>query len=119
MPRAPKKCGHTDCETRVVGAPYCPRHRTQRQWATAGQPHTGTSRTSTAQWKRIRSQARTRDGNRCVQCGADGRTTQLFCDHITPVAEGGTDTLSNAQMLCKSCHDPKTQAEAQRGRGIA
>mgnify|MGYP003619118941 CR=1 FL=1 len=26
MPRAPKKCGRLDCETRVTGRTYCPSH---------------------------------------------------------------------------------------------
>jgi 5-methylcytosine-specific restriction protein A len=37
-------------------------------------------------------------------------------DHITPVAEGGTDADSNLQAICKACHDLKTQAEAKRAQ---
>lgn len=76
----------------------------------------GNSRTSTPAWRTIRRQALIRDGNQCTQCGADGRTTRLECDHIIPVAEGGTDTLDNARMLCLDCHAPKTRAETARGR---
>jgi 5-methylcytosine-specific restriction endonuclease McrA len=39
-------------------------------------------------------------------------------DHITPKAEGGTDDHDNLQSICTECHDAKTQAEAQRARGI-
>ncbi|UQE75802.1 HNH endonuclease [Gordonia sp. PP30] len=76
----------------------------------------GNSRTSTPAWRKIRRQAIIRDGNACTRCGADGRQVQLFCDHIIPVAEGGTDTLDNATMLCGPCHQPKTRSEAARGR---
>jgi 5-methylcytosine-specific restriction enzyme A len=37
-------------------------------------------------------------------------------DHIIPVAEGGPDTLDNAQPLCRSCHWKKTREEQARGR---
>lgn len=76
----------------------------------------GTTRTSTPHWRNIRRQTIIRDGNQCANCGADGRIVQLECDHIIPVTEGGPDNLDNAQLLCKPCHQPKTQAEAARGR---
>lgn len=39
------------------------------------------------------------------------------CDHIVPLAEGGTDGDSNLQTICQGCDKEKTQAESQRGRG--
>jgi 5-methylcytosine-specific restriction protein A len=33
------------------------------------------------------------------------------CDHIVPLAEGGTDATSNLQPLCQSCHNAKTMRE--------
>lgn len=39
-----------------------------------------------------------------------------IADHIIPVAEGGTDTITNGQGLCDPCHHTKTQAEARRGQ---
>lgn len=30
MPRAPKRCGRTDCTARVVAATYCPEHQAER-----------------------------------------------------------------------------------------
>lgn len=76
----------------------------------------GPSRTSTPEWRKIRRACITRDGNTCAECGADGRTTRLECDHIIPVAEGGLDTLDNARMLCTTCHAAKTRRETERGR---
>ncbi|WOC12583.1 HNH endonuclease [Gordonia sp. MP11Mi] len=76
----------------------------------------GNSRTSTPAWRAIRKQVIARDGNRCVDCGVHGDDVRLECDHIVPVAEGGTDTLENARMLCTTCHAVKTRAESNRGR---
>ena len=39
-----------------------------------------------------------------------------IADHITPVAEGGTDQHSNGQAVCASCHNVKTRQEQARGR---
>lgn len=36
-------------------------------------------------------------------------------DHITPVSEGGTDDVTNAQAVCKPCHKAKTKLERARG----
>lgn len=37
-------------------------------------------------------------------------------DHIINLANGGTDTLDNLQLLCDWHHKQKTQAEAKRNR---
>ncbi|MGO3325329.1 HNH endonuclease [Gordonia sp. (in: high G+C Gram-positive bacteria)] len=50
----------------------------------------------------------------CATCGRDDTTLEL--DHINNNAEGGTDTIDNAQWLCPRCHSEKTRAEAIRGR---
>lgn len=48
--------------------------------------------------------------------GCDRSDVALTLDHIVPLAEGGTHTLSNAQWLCHPCHDRKTAAERARGQ---
>ncbi|MDH3026827.1 HNH endonuclease signature motif containing protein [Gordonia alkanivorans] len=72
-------------------------------------------RTSTAAWRRLRAQVIIRDGNRCANCGANGDTTRLECDHVTNVKRGGDDSLANTQLLCVDCHRTKTAAEARAG----
>lgn len=45
-----------------------------------------------------------RDGGTCARCGA---TEKLTIDHIIPMIRGGSDDLSNLQILCKRCNSSK------------
>ena len=45
-----------------------------------------------------------RDGFYCASCHA---TEKLTVDHIVPIVHGGTDNLSNLQILCRSCNSRK------------
>ena len=57
---------------------------------------------------RIRHQVFKQDGYRCRECGAskdDGATLEI--DHIVPIANGGTNDISNLQTLCKKCNRGK------------
>lgn len=54
-----------------------------------------------------------RYGRKCYICGAIG--VPLERDHITPVAEGGTDDLDNCAPICKPCHKTKSTRERVRG----
>jgi 5-methylcytosine-specific restriction endonuclease McrA len=45
-----------------------------------------------------------RDGPTCAKCGT---TDNLTVDHIVPLARGGSDELSNLQLLCKPCNSSK------------
>jgi len=45
-----------------------------------------------------------RDGGRCVECG--GKENLEF-DHIIPLAEGGSSTERNVQLLCEQCNRKK------------
>jgi hypothetical protein len=61
----------------------------------------------------IRKQVIARDAQRCLYCGGegdaqrgpDGETWHL--DHIQPVADGGTDTVSNLALACSRCNNEK------------
>lgn len=41
---------------------------------------------------------------KCVCCGSKEK---LSVDHIKPVSKGGTDDITNLQILCKSCNSSK------------
>lgn len=73
---------------------------------------TGRTRTRTAEWRTLAPRIRARDHNTCQLCGSPGHPV----DHITPHAEGGTDTPDNLRTLCQACHTAKTATEAARGR---
>lgn len=53
----------------------------------------------------------------CQLCLTEGRiTVATIRDHIRPIAEGGTDELTNIQAVCSSCHARKIGQESARGR---
>lgn len=56
-----------------------------------------------------------RDGFRCLECGATNKNSRLEIDHILPVAQGGTDELSNLQTLCDDCNRAKSNRAWKAG----
>lgn len=60
------------------------------------------------QWNSIRPSVSPvvmeRDGAVCAWCGSK---ENLTIDHITPISGGGTNDLSNLQVLCQSCNSRK------------
>ena len=78
----------------------------------------------TGKHRGLRKQVYARDNGLCQECKRKGKIKQLnlhtkrgdnstmaYADHITPRKQGGTDTLDNYQLLCKPCHDRKTNEE--------
>lgn len=55
---------------------------------------------STTQWRKLREVVIKRDGGTCQACGQPGE----HVDHVVPRRLGGTDELSNLQLLCKQCN---------------
>lgn len=48
----------------------------------------------------------------CKICNKEINDSRLFdIDHKKPLANGGTNSLSNLQALCKDCHHEKTKTE--------
>jgi hypothetical protein len=52
----------------------------------------------------LRKEVFERDGGKCLRCGS---TEHLSVDHITPLANGGTNDKDNLQTLCKKCNSIK------------
>ena len=69
------------------------------------------TRTGTAQWKRVRTQRLTIDRENgltnCPECGVwleweqAGLPNSVEVDHITPASQGGQDTLDNTRTICR------------------
>lgn len=57
------------------------------------------------EWAVIRAEVFERDNYTCGYCGARG--VALECDHIVPVAKGGTHELENLKTACKPCNRSK------------
>jgi len=56
----------------------------------------------------IRFQVLKRDGYRCQMCGVTAQDgAKLEIDHIHPVSKGGSNELSNLQVLCRDCNAGK------------
>ena len=58
----------------------------------------------------IRYQVLARD-RKCVLCGAGPETVQLQVDHITPRSRGGSNDLTNLQVLCATCNRGKSNRD--------
>ena len=55
---------------------------------------------------RVKHLVRMRDRNTCRNCGvhASAPGVVMHIDHVIPLAEGGTNALSNLQLLCAKCN---------------
>ena len=60
------------------------------------------ARLNARRWGRVRRQAFTRDGYRCVRCGKPGR---LEGHHVKRLEDGGDPyDPGNLETLCRDCH---------------
>ena len=50
---------------------------------------------------------------RCRACELVFPPRFLNVDHVVAIADGGSDSLDNLQILCKDCHRAKTSNEAK------
>lgn len=54
--------------------------------------------------KRLRFEVLHRDGFRCRYCGTSGDGTILHIDHVTAVANGGSNDIDNLVTACIDCN---------------
>jgi 5-methylcytosine-specific restriction endonuclease McrA len=57
-------------------------------------------KSNSTQWKKLRLRILNRDGWICFWCGQEANT----CDHVIPVARGGSDDPDNLVAACKRCN---------------
>lgn len=58
--------------------------------------------------KKIRFEVFKRDGFTCTYCGQKPPTVVLECDHVIPVAQGGTNHTENLTTSCFDCNRGKS-----------
>ncbi|WP_426261511.1 HNH endonuclease [Sphingomonas sp. DC1100-1] len=56
------------------------------------------------EWRKLRARILARDGHRCAYCHSTG---DLHCDHIIPLARGGTNDPDNLEAVCRICNTSK------------
>ena len=114
--RPNKPCRAKGCQvlTRAAGG-YCDEHMDQaKAWAT----RQGSGRGGRP-WRRTREEVLKRDSYLC-QCEDCKRLERVRpaheVDHVVPLAQGGTDSLSNLAAINHDCHRVKTLKESAAGR---
>ena len=98
---APRRCAKADCNLRQP----CPKHY-NKEWSNTDY--------YTPIPQKDKDEVRRQAHGICRKCG--GVANPGAVDHIVNVASGGKNDMSNYQLLCKRCHDVKSQREAKDGR---
>ena len=55
----------------------------------------------------VRKYVLQRNNYQCQGCGKQKTEAKLNIDHIIPLATGGTNDISNLQVLCSRCNQQK------------
>ena len=55
----------------------------------------------------LRAAIFSRDGGRCLYCGASFADAPLTVDHVVPVVRGGSDDATNLATACEACNREK------------
>lgn len=113
--KALSPCCGPGCRQLVQGQRYCDDHADlAKPWAT----REGSGRGGRP-WRRLRAAVLARANHlcQCSECKALGRLREATeVDHIIPLAQGGTDCMSNLCAINADCHAAKTRRDAQAGR---
>ncbi len=57
--------------------------------------------------KGLKQQLMRQQDNTCVYCGYRRITSSLEIDHMTPVIRGGSNHITNLQVICRPCNQRK------------
>lgn len=120
MPRRAKSaCKYPGCPNLVPpGHMYCEEHQRECDQQYDAQRGTSAQRGYDARWRRLRRMVLARHPLCAdpfeIHAMRDEVVLATEVDHITPLRDGGSNSLSNLQSLCKSCHSRKTALEDGR-----
>lgn len=91
---------------------YCEEHKNEG-WRKFQQSKQGEKRPyQSSVWKKKRQIIINRCMGLCEECERNGAVSfGVEVDHIVPVSQGGSDEISNLQLLCIPCHRRKTARE--------
>lgn len=102
----PRPC--LDCGALTApGHSRCPAH--DYTLGQAKRERRGATPTARAERRRLNL----RGFGQCAECGVWRNAEVLEVDHIVAIADGGSDTRANLQLLCHGCHVGKTAREAR------
>lgn len=65
--------------------------------------HLRVPRLQQCDWMDLKAQVHAESGGRCFYCDFDTRPWSV-CDHLTPIARGGTNDRSNLVTSCDPCN---------------
>ena len=70
---------------------------------------------ASSEYRRNRLLAWQRAGGRCEACGRRVTLNTAECDHVVPLADGGSDAVDNLMWRCLAkCHPAKTRQDRSR-----
>lgn len=117
MPSRPAKaCRVSGCKELVrdhSNQGYCLKHKDRASWGNHQRLNGNSSKRGyDYKWQKLREAVKQRDKGLCQFCLKKGIVKAgNHCDHITSKSQGGTDSITNLQMLCHQCHAHKTATE--------
>lgn len=65
----------------------------------------------------VRKYVLQRNNYQCQSCGKHNTEAKLNIDHIVPLATGGSNDISNLQVLCSRCNQRKKHHFDSRFQG--
>lgn len=116
----PKRCRQGGCgKTTTERHGYCETHQAQASWGSFQQQQSrkGKRVYTTKAWKQTREHVKNLAKCLCINCLTKPNPvvkSGSICEHIIPVAKGGTEQLENLSFFCDSCAKTKTGWERTR-----
>ncbi|MFK3873096.1 HNH endonuclease [Pseudoalteromonas rhizosphaerae] len=116
----PKRCRQAGCgKTTTERHGYCDTHADQASWGKFQQQQRrkGPRVYTTKKWQETRDHVSALAKCLCINCLTKPQRvvkSGSVCEHIVPVAKGGTEQLTNLSFFCNSCAKTKTGWERTR-----